>query len=66
MDQIEAGRIACHLLGVIMKMSDHAESLGGARSISGVAALNTMQKSIQKNGPRMAAVCGILFSEPKS
>jgi hypothetical protein len=50
----EAATAAIAMLGVIMKMSDHAESLGGARSIPGVAALNTMQVSLQKNGPRMA------------
>jgi hypothetical protein len=41
------------LLDSIYQMSDHAEEMGGATSISGVAALNTLQKSLQKNKPRV-------------
>lgn len=44
------------LLAAVMKMSDSAEKLGAARCISGVAALNTMQVSLQKNGHRFAQV----------
>lgn len=51
----EAGKIALLLVDAIIQMSDRAEELGGARSISGVAALNTMQKSIQKNKSRIIA-----------
>jgi hypothetical protein len=49
----EAGKIALALIDAIAQMSDHAESLGGATSIAGVAALHKMQTSIQKNLPRI-------------
>lgn len=44
------------VLATIMQMSDHAQKLGGATSIAGVAALHKMQVSIQKNGPRLAKI----------
>lgn len=67
MTRDEAGQAALSILGAIMKMSDHAESLGGARSIAGVAALNTLQTSLQRNGPRMAKIAAVfLEQEPKS
>lgn len=52
-DLTKPGEIAIAMLDAIVQMSDRAEALGGATSISGVAALNTMQKSIQKNKLRM-------------
>lgn len=52
----EAGKIALLTIAAIIQMSDHAEAMGGATSIAGVAALNTMQKSIQKNKDRIAKV----------
>lgn len=59
----EAGRQAIAVLGAIMKMSDHAEKMGGASCIAGVAALNTMQRSIQKAGPRLAKIALALHPE---
>ena len=53
----EATKAAFALLGVIMQMSDDAQKLGGATSIAGVASLHRLQTSLQKNGPRMAAIC---------
>jgi len=44
------------ILGAIMEMSDHAQKLGGATTIAGVAALHKMQTSIQKNRPRVIAM----------
>jgi hypothetical protein len=44
------------VFGVLMKMSDEAEALGGATSIAGVASLHKLQTSIQKNGHRIAAL----------
>lgn len=49
----EAGKIALLTLDAIIQMSDHAEEMGGATSISGVAALHKMQTSIQKNKKRL-------------
>lgn len=54
MTKDEAATAAIAILSAIMKMSDRAEALGGAHSLAGIAALNTLQKSLQKNGPRMA------------
>jgi hypothetical protein len=51
----EAGKIALLLIDAVIQMSDHAESLGGATSIAGVAALHRMQKRIQKNRGRILA-----------
>jgi hypothetical protein len=45
--------IAFATLDAIIEMSDHAESVGGATSIAGVAALHKMQTSIQKNKSRL-------------
>lgn len=50
-EQAVGGLLA--ILGVILKMSDEAEALGGATSIYGVASLHKLQTSIQKNAPRM-------------
>jgi hypothetical protein len=44
------------ILSAILQMSDHAEKLGGATCIAGVAALNTMQVSIQKNSKKIMAI----------
>jgi hypothetical protein len=52
-DLSKPGALAVAMLDAIVQMSDRAEALGGATSISGVAALNTMQKSIQRNKLRM-------------
>lgn len=52
-DLQKPGELALALIDAILVMSDHAESLGGARSIAGVAALNKMQQSIQKNKKRI-------------
>lgn len=49
----EPAGIALALLDAILEMSDRAEALGGARTIAGVAALNTLQKSLQKNKVRV-------------
>jgi hypothetical protein len=46
-------KIATLLLGAIMEMSDRAQALGGAGSIAGIAALHTLQTSLQKNRPRV-------------
>lgn len=59
----QAGNLAIGLLAVIMKMSDEAEALGGARSLSGVASLNMMQNAIQKNGPKLAKVAKAMIPE---
>lgn len=56
MTKDEAGKGMCALLGVIMQMSDEAKAVGGATTIAGVAKLHRMQESLQKNGPRMAAL----------
>lgn len=55
-DLTTPGNIALALLDTIVEMSDRAEQLGGARSIAGVAALNTLQTSIQKNKLRLRHV----------
>ena len=55
MTKDQAGQAAVALLGAIMQMSDHAESLGGARSLARRAARHTQQNTQQNNGPRMAA-----------
>lgn len=60
MERDQAVNAMLSVFGVIMKMSDHAESLGGAKSIAGVAALHKMQTSIQKNGPRLAEIARAL------
>lgn len=52
----QALNTALAVLATIMKMSDEAETLGGATSIAGVASLHKMQTSLQKNGPRFAAL----------
>lgn len=46
-------KILIALIDTFYQMSNRAEELGGATSISGVAALNTLQKSLQKNKPRV-------------
>lgn len=53
MSEEKAGKIALLTIDAIIQMSDHAESLGGATSIAGVAALHKMQTSIQKNKGRI-------------
>ena len=52
----EAGKIALLTIDAIIQMSDHAEEMGGATSIAGVAALHKMQTSIQKNKARIVKV----------
>lgn len=59
----EALNTALAILATIMKMSDEAQALGGATSISGVASLHKMQTSIQKSGPRLAALARQLVGE---
>lgn len=44
------------ILGAIIEMSDHAKRMGGSTCISGIAALHTMQTSIQKNRGRVIAM----------
>ena len=61
---IERLETALAILATFMKMSDEAEALGGAMSIAGIASLHKMQTSIQKNGPRLAALAATLYSEP--
>ncbi len=56
MTKDEACRAALAILATIMKMSDEAQALGGAMSVSGIASLHKMQTSIQKNGPRLAKI----------
>jgi hypothetical protein len=56
----EALNSALAILATIMKMSDDAQALGGATSIAGVASLHKLQTSLQKNGPRMAALARTL------
>ena len=56
----EALNTALAILATIMKMSDEAQALGGATTISGVASLHKMQTSIQKNGPRLAKLAQTL------
>lgn len=48
--------VTIEILDTIIAMSDRAEKLGGATSISGIAALHAMQTSIQKNKPRLERV----------
>lgn len=50
---IDNEKILIALIDTFYQMSDRAEELGGATSISGVAALHTLQKSLQKNKPRV-------------
>jgi hypothetical protein len=45
---------ALAVLIAIMQMSDRVKECGGLTCLSGIAAANTMQNSIQKNGPRLA------------
>jgi hypothetical protein len=52
-DLSKPGELAIAMLDAIVELSDRAEALGGARSIAGVAALHTLQTSIQKNKARM-------------
>jgi hypothetical protein len=52
-DLTKPGELAIALLDAIIQLSDHAQEMGGATSISGVAALHKMQTSIQKNKQRM-------------
>jgi hypothetical protein len=52
----EALNQALAVLSTIMQMSDHVEKCGGLKCMSGVAAAHKMQTSIQKNGPRLAAL----------
>lgn len=59
----EALNTALAILATIMKMSDEAQALGAATSISGVASLHRMQTSIQKSGPRLAALARQLVGE---
>lgn len=54
MTDIQLAQAALAVLSVTMQMSDRAQESGGATSISGVAALHTMQKSLQSNGVRLA------------
>lgn len=61
-DQAAEGAFA--ILATIMKMSDDAEALGGARSIAGVASLNKLQQSLQNNGRRLAALYTEYKKEP--
>jgi cell division protein ZapA (FtsZ GTPase activity inhibitor) len=63
MSNKEALKAALAILAAIMKMSDEAQALGGATSIAGVASLHKMQTSIQKNGPRLAALAKTLYEE---
>ena len=51
MDKKEQTAVA--ILCALIEMSDHAQSMGGATCIPGVAALSKMQRSIQKNKPRI-------------
>ena len=44
-------------------MSDNAEKLGGATSIAGVASLNKMQNSIQKNKSRIHSAIAMYKDE---
>lgn len=58
----DANKTLLAILATIMKMSDDAQALGGASSLSGIASLHKMQTSIQKNGPRLAKIaheCGV-------
>lgn len=52
-DLTKPGELALALLDAIIELSDRAEAQGGAGSIAGVAALHTMQTSIQKNKARV-------------
>jgi hypothetical protein len=52
-DLTKPGELALALLDAIIELSDRAEAQGGATTISGVAALHTMQTSIQKNKARV-------------
>lgn len=54
-DLTKPGELAIAMLDAIVELSDRAEAQGGATCIAGVAALNTLQKSIQKNKVRMRA-----------
>jgi hypothetical protein len=47
-------RVARMMLRAVYQMSDHAEALGGAKTIAGVAALHKLQTSLQKNRARAA------------
>ena len=52
-DLTKPGEMAIAILDAIVELSDRAEAVGGATSISGVAALHKLQTSIQKNKGRM-------------
>ncbi len=47
-------RFARMMLRAVYQMSDHAEKLGGATTIAGIAALHALQKSLQSNRSRAA------------
>lgn len=53
MVDLTPNKTALLILGAILEMSDRAEQMGGAKSISGVAALHKLQTSIQKNRARI-------------
>lgn len=60
MSEREALNQALAVLATIMQMSDHVKACGGLTCLSGIAAANKMQNSIQKNGPRLAALAKVL------
>jgi hypothetical protein len=52
-DLTKPAGLALALLDSVLEMSDRVEALGGATSIAGIAALNTLQTSLQKNKGRV-------------
>lgn len=65
MTDLQLAQSAIALLGAIMQMSDAAQKNGGASCISGVASLNTLQTSLQKNGVRMAVIAAEVAERAK-
>lgn len=49
-----------------MSKPDRARTLGGATCISGVAALNTLQTSIQKNRARIVTMCQLQLKDQQA
>jgi hypothetical protein len=58
-DLSKPGELAIAMLDAIVELSDRAEAQGGATCIAGVAALHTMQTSIQKNKAMMRKAIAI-------
>ncbi len=57
-------RTALSILSAIIETSDRAQALGGATTIPGIAALHTLQESLQRNRPRIVKIARELAPKP--